>query len=224
MKKVPSSLTKHNPTLSKSFIEDWLPKSEKGDFLTFDPRIYTESEYIWRFFELGTNLESFLKSTPPESLIRRPFLTSLKEALADSVKIKIGDSSIEDLPKELEYVGQIIDDSKYILELGNDWDDEGSEGYSKHTWVRSITFLTRFMKWAYLKYNKKVERPKIYHGSNGSIDILWENSKYRLLINIPKDKNNSAQFYGDDYKKESVKGTFDTNNYHKELFWSLMNK
>ncbi|OQX09463.1 MAG: hypothetical protein BWK80_46850, partial [Desulfobacteraceae bacterium IS3] len=60
--------------------------------------------------------------------------------------------------------------------------------------------------------------PKIYHGPEGTIDILWEKSDYHILANCPKDEDKQVFFYGENSKKDSFKGSFCmTDNCHSLL-------
>jgi hypothetical protein len=40
-------------------------------------------------------------------------------------------------------IKELIQSSKWILDLKDDWDNEGSEGYSVETWERAIELLWR---------------------------------------------------------------------------------
>lgn len=106
-----------------------------------------------------------------------------------------------------------IDKSKYILKLEDNFDDNGSPSYNYETWVRATNFTEKFMKFLIIDNSKKdIEIPHIYHGPEGTIDILLKNENLRLLINIPINQEQPATFYGDDFKLRKLKGSFDTND------------
>ena len=48
------------------------------------------------------------------------------------------------------------------------------------------------------------------------------NSVYKLLINIPKEIDAPASFYGDDYKMDKIKGTFDSSKLNCGLLLLLL--
>ncbi len=101
--------------------------------------------------------------------------------------------------KELEHLIPIIEKSKRMLELDDDWDDEGSIGYTQETWDKSIQFLIDYNMW-YLKiYNRLLEVPKIYIGPKGGIDIIWENTN-TLFIYLNKEVTRIDYYFtkGDD--------------------------
>lgn len=125
----------------------------------------------------------------------------------EKLRIELNEQIIAELPFELDELYAEIEKSKYMLEYEDDWDDEGSIGYETSTWKRAIQFIADYAKWALNTMSMVIPKPKIYPGPNGSIDILWKSSYYRLLINISKDTDKDASFYGD-YKWEKIKGTF----------------
>jgi hypothetical protein len=100
-----------------------------------------------------------------------------------------------------------IEQSKYILELGDNWDGEGSRGYAFETWRRATEFLRDFALGA-AAGGHSLEAPTIGHAHDGSIDLLWRTKTYRLLINVPAGDGFIATFYGDDYGDESIEGRF----------------
>jgi hypothetical protein len=123
---------------------------------------------------------------------------------------------IAELPSELDFLFKTMDKSQYILQLEDDWDDAGGEKYEDQTWVNAMSFLARYAQNLFNDFNIIINSPKIYHGPKGSIDILWEPSAYRLVINIPKDSN-KAMFYADDYKDQITEGVFHLDNFNVSL-------
>ncbi|MEI9919543.1 MAG: hypothetical protein WDO14_12160 [Bacteroidota bacterium] len=112
------------------------------------------------------------------------------------------------LNSELDLVAASIERSKYILKLEDNWDDEGSPKYDPDVWARATKFVARYAMFVLQNYNTIILAPRIYHSVSGSIDVLWKNDKYQLLVNIPKDKDSLGKFYGDDYDKETIEGVF----------------
>lgn len=52
-----------------------------------------------------------------------------------------------------------------------------------------------------------IEPPQINSGPGTSIDLLWRNDKYRLLVNISEDSEKPIEYYGDNNLGEnSIKG------------------
>jgi hypothetical protein len=66
-------------------------------------------------------------------------------------------------------------------------------------------------------FNTKIDKPKIYNGPNGSIDILWEYDSYTFLVNIHKN-GKDASFYADNtINTQRVRGEFQIDHYKKTL-------
>nr|WP_315396828.1 hypothetical protein [uncultured Sphingobacterium sp.] len=121
-----------------------------------------------------------------------------------------------EINKSLNYLTKVFKKSEYILALETDWDDNEAISYSVDDWSKSINFLIQFSEAIYHKFNKKIESPEIYHGPNGSIDILWESDNFKLLLNILHD--DSVTFYGSNNDHtQSTKGEFNINNFSLEL-------
>lgn len=104
---------------------------------------------------------------------------------------------------------EAIEESRQILELRDNWDGEGGEAYLESTWQRAVDILYRFHEWT-SRVGKTARVPVIGPGPNGSIDLHWKSEQIELLLNVPKDTDALGEFYGDDYGKFSIKGTFDT--------------
>ena len=139
--------------------------------------------------------------------------------------------SINGAPKSVGAIFTLSDDAYFLTGLDvfdfkrsmykyditqDDWDDAGGEKYEDQTWINAMSFLARYAQHLFNDFNIIINSPKIYHGPKGSIDILWEPSAYRLVINIPKD-GNKAMFYADDYKDQITEGVFHLDNFNISL-------
>jgi hypothetical protein len=120
------------------------------------------------------------------------------------------------IPKPLKAIYNAIEKSKYILNLKENWDDDGAIGYDPDVWRRAVLFISKLSAKIYKSYGQIIKPPKIYHGPKGSIDIYWENESFNLLINIPK--NGLGTFYGDNYKNNKSEGVFDPNIININIF------
>jgi hypothetical protein len=126
-------------------------------------------------------------------------------------KDKIVDLTNEEsisVSSELNPLIEAVEESKYILELPDNWDEEGSESYSKEVWVKAVKFLIRHAEWVLEQTGKPIVTPKILHGPDGSIDIYWKKPEFYLLINIPKEDGSLATFYVNNYKELKIEGQF----------------
>ena len=106
--------------------------------------------------------------------------------------------------------------NKAILGLEDNWDGEGSSGYSKETLDRAINFLKVHVN-ALIEESGKIIVPRILPGPDGSIDLHWRTSELELLVNVPPD-DGPVSFYGDDFSDDnSIKGTFNLKSVSKHL-------
>lgn len=135
----------------------------------------------------------------------------------ESVNYEFNNDFICSFPTNLSYLVDSIKKSEYIIELKEDWDDNNSIGYKYETWKSSIKFLMGFAVAIYERVNIQIDIPKIYHGPNGSIDILWEYPKYTLLINIAP-LGTKGEFYCDNSNgTQTIKGEFPVVSFDSNL-------
>lgn len=135
--------------------------------------------------------------------------------------IKLNGRVVLTLPKELASLVEAIEQSKYLLEFKDNWDDEGAKKYAPKTWIKATKFIGSYATWLLNIYNRVLATPKIYHGPEGSIDIYWKTEQYNFLINIP-ELGDIATFYGDDYEKQGIEGFFPLENFKESLLPNLM--
>jgi hypothetical protein len=102
-----------------------------------------------------------------------------------------------------------IEQSRYIGQLQNDWNEEGAEGYSVLTWQRTAYFVAAQVSSA-RNAGLSIGVPTIAPADEGSIDIHWQNKYKNLLINVPADPNKHATFYGSSKNGETTSGVLDT--------------
>jgi hypothetical protein len=150
----------------------------------------------------------------PYAIFKKPFK---KPKIAQLTKnYSFNGNSLGDVPNDLLYLLETIEKSKYILDLQDDWDDAGSEGYGELSWTASVKFLLKYAKTLHQDFNIEVQTPNIYPGPKGSIDILWKVETYRLLVNIGKN-GEDAMFYADNYKDQTTEGNFKIDQFNRFL-------
>jgi len=138
------------------------------------------------------------------------------------ITIEISENLIYVLPFIFNELGNRITKAKYILELEEDWDDEGGKPYSEQTFKQAIDFIIEYTQWAWNDLNILISPPKIFHGPNQSIDLLWSESSYELLINIPPYPKKISRFYGDNKKNTRIEGQFNIKDYGQGVFLCLL--
>jgi hypothetical protein len=130
---------------------------------------------------------------------------------------------IDELHKHFIAFYENIDKTKSkILDLKDNWDEEGAKSYKKETWERATEFTKKFCFILWRQTQKLINPPNILPGPDGSIDIHWKTAKFDLLINIAEDPNEPATFSSDDYGQNAIKGTFDPKKMSQALLsWLL---
>jgi hypothetical protein len=116
-----------------------------------------------------------------------------------------------------------INASRWILDLEEDWDEQGSLGYSELIWGRATDFLVLIAEVAVDLYGRELPMPEILPGPDQSIDLHWKSEGFELLVNIPDDHEKAASFYGDNYGELSIKGTFKPEKPNRGLVAWLVN-
>lgn len=110
-----------------------------------------------------------------------------------------------------------IERSKAMLNIRDNWDGEGSPGYSEDTWKRAVNFLLSMRRIAREQFQTQIAAPVISPADQGSIDVFWRNSGRNLLINIPADPMQSASYYGERNPEDTVCGTARVNSERPDL-------
>lgn len=116
-------------------------------------------------------------------------------------------------------VEEAIETSRYILTLGDNWDEEGSLGYAESTWKHATQFVRHAATLFINEHRRHIEPPKITPGPDGSIDVRWKGAKRTLLINFPANDAEPADFFGSDKGRDTIKGTLDLSSPN---LWLLM--
>lgn len=161
-------------------------------------------------FRRESTFPNWLEAIPPQ-VVKKQY------AAEPGLQIMYAATKLAEIQKEIQK-------SKYILDLADNWDDEGSRGYQMSTWQRATSFLFKLSLKAWESFRVAIDAPKIYHGPNGSIDMLWKTDKYQILANFPDDPSLPATFYGNDSGKDSLEGTFDPTSGGCNLLMLLIGK
>lgn len=134
-------------------------------------------------------------------------------------RLQIG-KSVSKFPKELSEMAFAIKDSKKLLDLQEDWDSEGALTVPKFVWERAANVLSMYSKWIWENKGIVLLAPSIDALADGSIDIMWNSSKARLLLNIKNSVTSSeTHYYGDTHEgKNKFKGVLGDLNDVQEFF------
>lgn len=126
------------------------------------------------------------------------------------------------LPVELFPIDTAIERSRCILDLLDDWDDEGAPAISKATWDRAIDWLRGNALSLWTDHHIITVAPVMSAGPDGSVDVHWKDDRRQLLVNVPADASQRMEFFGDDRGDTVVKGILDQSVSNLWLFDWLM--
>lgn len=122
------------------------------------------------------------------------------------------------VPAALEVVVQALRESRSLLELGDDWDGEGTSGFSEQTWQRAADFVARGAAQLLERNGIVTEDIEIMPASEGGLGVDWRTVTRELLVTVPADPSKDAVFYGDDGAgRRTIKGTLDTSSPNRWL-------
>jgi hypothetical protein len=179
---------------------------------------------------LSTNVEledyDHIVNRPKASFEGWPIITTrkLKEDKAiwinPNLKIDILDKSFL-LNRKLTNIYKAIQNSENLLELNEDWDDEGAIACNPTIYLRAIVFLVKYSNEVLISHNIVIDFPEINLAKDGSIDLEWRNENYILLINFINSRELDIHYYGEDSSSKTIiKGFIDYKSINKDLaFW-----
>jgi hypothetical protein len=126
------------------------------------------------------------------------------------------------IPSEISHIADAVESSRRILDLPDNWDSEGSPGYSHATWERAAQFVLKNASSLWYDRAVVLSAPVISHGPEGSIDVHWQAENHILLINIPAQAGAPVEYYGRNACGYEVKGTLDiTAQNHWLMMWQM---
>jgi hypothetical protein len=115
------------------------------------------------------------------------------------------------VPAVLESVARALHGSRSLLALRDDWDGEGTPGFSEQTWHRTADFVARGVTQLLERNGIVTDDIEILPASDGALGIDWRTATRELLVTVPADASKDALFYGDDgLGRRTIKGTLDT--------------
>ena len=168
-----------------------------------DPRSW-QRERIGKWIDLADNFKTtrwttHMLSVEPSGQRRVPQIVTPERILWVEVKRNVRVTRREELDR-------VIESSKRILELGDDWDNAGSAGYLPETWQRMVAFLRLLDRVARFQ-GTELPIPAIGPAEYGSIDMHWSESWGSLLVNISADPDAPIAFYGSSRQGSTLSGT-----------------
>lgn len=124
------------------------------------------------------------------------------------------------LAPELAHFGAAINRSRAMLELEDDWDGEGSPGYTEETWRRAVEIAVESAHGFLELGEQPPPSPAISTGPDGSVDVLWRLGTKKLMINVPTgiDEPITCHGFDPDNPRSTTEGVVEPN---KRNTWVL---
>ena len=105
-----------------------------------------------------------------------------------------------------------------LTKLADNWDDEGSLGYSPETWKRVKGFLLLQSSLSTRIFRRDLPTPQINPADQGSIDVFWRLPKRRLLLNFPRQPDSPITYHGrDESGKNTITGRTEDGDPRQDL-------
>lgn len=143
----------------------------------------------------------------------------IKDEVVKKIEIQLSSKTLF-LDERLDNIYQSINESKKLLSLNDDWDDNGALACREFIYDRAIYMLVLYSQSVLKTYNIKIFSPEINLGRDGSIDLQWRNEKIILLINIQNSENIDVHYYGEDYSSKTIlKGFIESSMLNKDLIY-----
>lgn len=102
-----------------------------------------------------------------------------------------------------------IKESKSIIELKDNWDDEGAKKINLKAYNEAISFLSDYSEKVSDLFDKDLIMPSIVPVRDGSVDLEWNLEDSYLLINFTGSKEKIVYYYL--ALKQNHKITYDAN-------------
>ncbi len=128
----------------------------------------------------------------------------------------------QSVPRISIRIAEAVKSSRRILDLPENWDEEGSPAYSDETWERATQFVLKNAIGQRRDSGVWVAPPKITPGPDGSIDVRWKTPTRSVLINFPHAEQEPVQFFGSDGDVETIKGNLDLTSPNQWILVWLM--
>lgn len=109
----------------------------------------------------------------------------------NKIEILFNNECIMAIPSHLSYLAEEIQSSTYMLSYQDNWDDEGSVGYTLDTWQKAINLLLLIADFAYKNYEEEISIPSLNHGDDGGIELYQEDTNHKKLMLLNKEVSES---------------------------------
>ncbi len=107
---------------------------------------------------------------------------------------KMDETMVAALKTDLEK--QLGEFRKGFEKLQDNWDTRGAKGFDNNIWNKSSNLLREIL-FSLWEHRIEVPIPAMLPCADGSIDINWQTDKFKLLVNIPRERQELVSMYGE---------------------------
>ncbi len=162
--------------------------------------------------------QGYYTKNPLTDYVRRDsrivYLVSTKPS---QISLKIDNRTFL-LDNRLLHIRDAINESKSLLELKEDWDEDGAVAIDPIIYYKAVETLTEYSINVFNVYNVAIDSPYISAGRDGSINMEWNKPNATLLLTILNSPNFNLHYYGDDGNNNTViKGIINEPSINEDL-------
>lgn len=100
-------------------------------------------------------------------------------------------------PTELGLIADAIEDSKELLSLQSNWDEENANATNKYALSNAHKFLLKYAVYVFNEYGIVISTPYIDIMRDGAIYISWDLVQASFLVIFKKEESLNSYFYGE---------------------------
>lgn len=89
-----------------------------------------------------------------------------------------------------------IERARYLLDLPDDWDDDGSPGFAEATWSRTVAFAVDLCTRLVDGWSVTPRDVEIMPGANGNLSLEVAYPNATLLFSVPPTRDEPIRYYG----------------------------
>lgn len=179
-----TTLHKKNPTIGRTNYS-----RRYCDTHVFTGHVQSVPKIFYSYFRK-------IDTKPSSQVVIQDYATIEKITLPRTIKLLIKDKKII-LSQELKDIAAAIQSSLELLDLQENWDDEGANATNIFAFENAVTFLSNYSQYIFNIYKIIIDAPVIDILRDGSISVFWETKNTRFLIIFKKAKSDYSFYYGE---------------------------
>lgn len=98
--------------------------------------------------------------------------------------------------KGLDGLAAEIERARYLLDLPDDWDTDGSPGFAEATWTRTVNLAVDLGTSLADGWSLTPRDIEILPGAGGNLSLEVAYPNATILFSVPKDRDAPVRYYG----------------------------